>query len=35
MRHYLLQRAGLGVLVLWAAFTLSFVLLQVLQAMRS
>lgn len=30
MRHYLLQRAGLGVLVLWAAFTLSFVLLQVL-----
>ncbi|HBV89892.1 MAG TPA: peptide ABC transporter permease [Pantoea sp.] len=30
MRHYLLQRAGLGLLVLWAAFTLSFVLLQVL-----
>jgi peptide/nickel transport system permease protein len=30
MRHYLLQRAGLGVLVLWAAFTLSFVLQQVL-----
>jgi peptide/nickel transport system permease protein len=30
MRHYLLQRASLGLLVLWAAFTLSFVLLQVL-----
>ena len=30
MRHYLLQRAGLGLLVLWAAYTLSFVLLQVL-----
>jgi len=30
MSHYLLRRAGLGLLVLWAAFTLSFVLLQVL-----
>ncbi|MET3817000.1 peptide/nickel transport system permease protein [Pantoea sp. UYEF8] len=30
MRHYLLHRAGLGLLVLWAAFTLSFFLLQVL-----
>lgn len=30
MRHYLLHRAGLGLLVLWAAFSLSFVLLQVL-----
>ncbi len=30
MRHYLLQRLGTGLLVLWAAFTLSFVLLQVL-----
>lgn len=30
MRHYLLHRVGLGLLVLWAAFTLSFVLLQVL-----
>ena len=30
MRHYVLYRAGLGLLVLWAAFTLSFVLLQVL-----
>ncbi|MEJ5111485.1 ABC transporter permease [Erwinia billingiae] len=30
MRHYLLYRVGHGVLVLWAAFTLSFVLLQVL-----
>lgn len=30
MSHYLLQRAGQGLLVLWAAFTLSFVLLQVL-----
>jgi peptide/nickel transport system permease protein len=30
MSHYLLSRLGLGVLVLWAAFTLSFVLLQVL-----
>ena len=31
MRHALLQRFGHGLLVLWAAFTLSFVLLQVLQ----
>lgn len=30
MRRYLLHRVGLGLLVLWAAFTLSFVLLQVL-----
>ena len=30
MRHALLQRFGHGLLVLWAAFTLSFVLLQVL-----
>jgi len=30
MRHYLLQRLGTGLLVLWAAFTLSFVLLQVM-----
>ncbi|HIG8793991.1 TPA: ABC transporter permease [Raoultella terrigena] len=30
MSHYLLNRLGQGVLVLWAAFTLSFVLLQVL-----
>jgi peptide/nickel transport system permease protein len=30
MSHYLLSRLGQGVLVLWAAFTLSFVLLQVL-----
>lgn len=30
MSHYLLRRAGQGLLVLWAAFTLSFVLLQVL-----
>jgi peptide/nickel transport system permease protein len=30
MRHYLLYRIGHGILVLWAAFTLSFVLLQVL-----
>jgi len=30
MSHYLLRRAGMGLLVLWAAFTLSFVLLQVL-----
>ncbi|MDX7421067.1 ABC transporter permease, partial [Klebsiella pneumoniae] len=30
MRHALLQRLGHGLLVLWAAFTLSFVLLQVL-----
>lgn len=30
MRHYLLHRAGLGLLVLWTAFSLSFVLLQVL-----
>ena len=30
MQHYLLRRLGSGLLVLWAAFTLSFVLLQVL-----
>ncbi|MCF6691220.1 ABC transporter permease [Raoultella terrigena] len=30
MSHYLLSRLGQGILVLWAAFTLSFVLLQVL-----
>lgn len=30
MRHYLLHRLSSGLLVLWAAFTLSFVLLQVL-----
>ncbi|WP_034917981.1 ABC transporter permease [Erwinia sp. 9145] len=30
MRDYLLHRTGTGLLVLWAAFTLSFVLLQVL-----
>jgi len=30
MRHALLQRAGQSLLVLWAAFTLSFLLLQVL-----
>ena len=30
MSHYLLRRSGQGLLVLWAAFTLSFVLLQVL-----
>jgi len=30
MRHYLLYRIGHGIVVLWAAFTLSFVLLQVL-----
>lgn len=30
MSRYLLRRAGMGLLVLWAAFTLSFVLLQVL-----
>ncbi|WP_407575122.1 ABC transporter permease [Raoultella terrigena] len=30
MSHYFLSRLGQGVLVLWAAFTLSFVLLQVL-----
>ncbi|MFK3703434.1 peptide/nickel transport system permease protein [Raoultella sp. BIGb0138] len=30
MSHYLLQRLGQSLLVLWAAFTLSFVLLQVL-----
>jgi peptide/nickel transport system permease protein len=30
MSHYLLRRFGQGLLVLWAAFTLSFVLLQVL-----
>ncbi|WP_159869874.1 MULTISPECIES: ABC transporter permease [unclassified Raoultella] len=30
MSHYLLSRLGQGLLVLWAAFTLSFVLLQVL-----
>lgn len=34
MSHYLLNRLGQGVLVLWAAFTLSFVLLQVLPGMR-
>lgn len=30
MSHYLLRRTGQGLLVLWAAFTLSFILLQVL-----
>ncbi|MHA0916573.1 ABC transporter permease [Kosakonia cowanii] len=30
MSHYLLRRVGQGLLVLWAAFTLSFFLLQVL-----
>lgn len=30
MSHYLLRRFGQGLLVLWAAFTLSFILLQVL-----
>ena len=30
MSHYLLRRSGQGLLVLWAAFTLSFALLQVL-----
>lgn len=30
MNHYLLRRVGQGLLVLWAAFTLSFFLLQVL-----
>lgn len=30
MGHFLLRRVGQGVLVLWAAFTLSFLLLQVL-----
>ena len=30
MSHYLLRRSGQGLLVLWAAFTLSFILLQVL-----
>lgn len=30
MKRYLLQRVGQGLLVLWAAFTLSFMLLQVL-----
>jgi peptide/nickel transport system permease protein len=34
MSHNLLRRLGQSLLVLWAAFTLSFVLLQVLPGMR-